>query len=171
MLNKKKLLKNIGIGLALALIFIQFFHTEKNLSNDNTNYISNVLPVPDSIQQILRTSCNDCHSNYTEYPWYASIQPVDWWLQDHVVEGKKHLNFSEFSTYRIYRQFHKLEETIELVKKDEMPLPSYLWVHGNARLNAQQKVQLVSWAQSLCDTLKARYPADSLVNPKKRKSS
>lgn len=168
MINLKKIARNTGIGLLFILLAIQFIHPEKNVSADNSTDISTTLPVPDHIQQILKSSCYDCHSNYTEYPWYSKIQPMDWWLQDHVNEGKRELNFSTFSSYRLFKQFHKLEEVIELVNEDEMPLESYLIIHRSAKLSPDQKSDLLAWANSLCDTLKARHPADSLVNPKKR---
>ncbi len=168
MTSKKKWLNIFGLILLTALLVIQFFHTKKNLSNDFTNDISKTYIVPDSIQQILKTSCDDCHSNSTVYPWYSKIQPVDWWLQNHVNEGKRELNFSEFSSYRIYRQYKKLKEIIDELKDDEMPLTSYLLIHGNAKLNDSQKLQLTTWAESLRETIKANYPADSLVNPNKR---
>lgn len=166
---KKNLFKIVGIVVLTVLLIIQFFHTKKNLSNDNTNDLSNTFPVPESIQLILKTSCNDCHSNLTVYPWYSNLQPVDWWLTNHVNEGKRELNFSEFSSYRIYRQYKKLGDIIEEIKDDEMPLSSYLIIHGNAKLNESQKAELTLWAESLRESMKAQYPADSLVNPKKRK--
>ncbi|HYE55151.1 MAG TPA: heme-binding domain-containing protein, partial [Chitinophagaceae bacterium] len=88
-------------------------------------------------------------SNNTEYPWYTNIQPVGWWMQDHVDVGKKQLNFSEFGTYPAEGQHHKMEEVIEQVKGDHMPLNSYLWMHGDAKLNAEQKNKVIEWAERL----------------------
>ena len=45
----------------------------------------------------LAKACNDCHSNNSKYPWYANFQPVHWWLEDHIKDGKKHLNFDEYT--------------------------------------------------------------------------
>jgi hypothetical protein len=168
MINKKKLTRNFGIGLLFILLVIQFFHPKKNQSNDTTNDISNKFPIPDDVQQILRTACYDCHSNYTNYPWYSKIEPVDWWLNDHITKGKRALNFSEYSSYRIYKQYKRTQDIIEVLKKSEMPLDSYLWIHTDANLSAEQKEKLCSWAQAIGDTLKATYPADSLVNPNKK---
>src|ERR1019366_10052140 len=101
MIVTKQRLKYAGIIVLFALIAIQFFHPQKNLSNDLTNDISKKFAGPDSVQQILKTSCYDCHSNHTEYPWYSKIQPVGWWLTDHINEAKRGLNFNEFSRYRV----------------------------------------------------------------------
>ena len=163
----KKFLKRLFIVLLLAFIVIQFFRPAKNKAEGmSKNDISTLYPVPEDVQSILKTSCYDCHSNNTVYPWYAEVQPVAWWLDDHIKDGKKDLNFSEFASYRIRRQYKKLEEINELVKKNEMPLDSYLWIHKNAKLNEQQKLTVANWVTAIRDTIKANYPPDSLVRKK-----
>ena len=160
----KKILKKVFLVLLLGFIVIQFFRPAKNTSEGiSNNDITKVYTVPQNVQSILKTSCYDCHSNNTVYPWYSYIQPVAWWLDDHIKDGKKDLNFSEFGTYRIRRQYKKLEEINELVKKDKMPLDSYLWIHKDAKLDDQQKLTLANWVNAVRDTIKATYPADSLV--------
>ncbi|MBZ4152212.1 heme-binding domain-containing protein, partial [Escherichia fergusonii] len=79
----------------------QAFRPAKNNSNDTSKDISKSYVVPENVKAILAKACNDCHSNNTKYPWYAEIQPVAWWLNDHIQDGKKHLNFNEFDGYRI----------------------------------------------------------------------
>ena len=44
--------------------------------------------VPKKNQNKLQVSCYDCHSNNTAYPWYNKIQPVAWFLEDHIKNGK-----------------------------------------------------------------------------------
>jgi hypothetical protein len=163
----KKILKRTFQVLLLGFIIIQFIRPEKNkAAGISSNDITKIYSVPENVEAILKTSCYDCHSNNTVYPWYANIQPVAWWLNDHVQDGKKDLNFSEFAGYRIRRQYKKLEEINELVKKEEMPLDSYLWLHKNAKLDDQQKLTLANWVTALRDTIKANYPADSLIRKK-----
>ena len=144
------MIKKIAIGLLVALVIIQFFKPARNISSEkSTNDITNKYTVPASVQEILKTSCNDCHSNNTVYPWYANIQPVAWWLADHVNEGKRKIDFSEFSTYPPKKAHHKLEEVIEMVKEGEMPLQSYTIIHQNAKLSEPQKLELANWADGL----------------------
>lgn len=160
----RKILKRTFQILLIAFIVIQFFRPAKNKAEGiSKNDISTLYPVPENVQSILKTSCYDCHSNNTVYPWYAEVQPVAWWLDGHIQDGKKDLNFSEFASYRIRRQYRKLEEINELVKEDEMPLESYLWVHKDAKLDQQQKLSLANWVESVRDTIKATYPPDSLI--------
>jgi hypothetical protein len=144
------MIKKIAYVLLAALVIIQFFRPARNISTAKSpNDISNKYAVPASVQEILNTSCYDCHSNNTVYPWYANIQPVAWWLADHVNEGKKELNFSEFITYSPKKAHHKLEEVIEMVKEGEMPLQSYTIIHQNAKLSDAQKLEISNWADGL----------------------
>jgi hypothetical protein len=87
-------------------------------------------------------------------------------MNNHIVEGKKGLNFSEYTNKRLRYQYHKMEEMIELVKEEEMPIDSYTWTHKDAVLTAEERAKLTSWASAIMDTLEAHYPIDSL----KRKS-
>ena len=163
----KKIFKRTFQILLLAFIVIQFIRPAKNRADGiSNNDISKIYAVPADVQAILKTSCYDCHSNNTVYPWYAEIQPAAWWLADHIKEGKKELNFSEFASYRIGRQYRKFEEINKEVKENEMPLESYLWIHNNSKLSDEQKLILANWVTAVRDTIKANYPADSLVRKK-----
>jgi cytochrome c553 len=152
--------KKILIWVVILLAAIQFIHPAKNIS---TEISAAKIIAPAEVEQILKTSCNDCHSNNTIYPWYNNIQPVAWLLNHHVDEGKHELNFDEFASYKPRKQYHKMEELEEMVNEDEMPLPSYLLVHKDAVLNAQQKEVLIDWSKSIRADLEAKYPKDSLI--------
>ncbi|MFN3666956.1 MAG: heme-binding domain-containing protein [Sediminibacterium sp.] len=158
-----KIFKKILVILLIAFIAIQFFRPEKNVSADKSKNINTMYAVSADVNTILTKACNDCHTNNTIYPWYAAVQPVTWWLDDHIKEGKKHLNFDEYSTYSLRKQYHKMEEVVEQVKEKEMPLDSYTWIHRNAKLSDEERVTLTSWAQAVMDTMKAHYPIDSLI--------
>jgi hypothetical protein len=169
MASKSKLLKNTGIGLLIILVAIQFIHPAKNLANDTANDITKKYYVPDSVLAILKTSCYDCHSNHTEYPWYNNTQPVAWWLGHHIDEGRHDLNFNEFSAYRIGRRYHKLEQISHMVTKGEMPISSYTLIHRYAVLSEAQRKLVAGWADALHDSIRAAYPADSLKMPKRKR--
>jgi len=163
-------MKKIFIGLLIVLVAIQFIHPTKNLSGDTQNDISTLYPMPDSVKLIVNKACADCHSKKTNYPWYAKIQPIDFWLENHVKDGKRHFNFNEFASYRIGKQNKKLEECIEQIKEGEMPLSSYTLIHKEAILTEAEKNILMNFCQKIVDTIHANYPADSLKlkgpNPK-----
>lgn len=159
----KKYVRPLFLGLLAALLLLQFYRPARNLSNDQTHHISNKYPVPGEVGEILKVACDDCHSNITHYPWYANVQPIGLWLDDHVKGGKKHLNFSEFTNRKLAVQFHKFEEIVEVMDEAEMPLNSYTWMHQDAKLSNQQRQTLVAWAKMNMDSMRAQYPADSLV--------
>ena len=162
----KKIFKRTFQILLLAFIVIQFIRPAKNRAEGiSNNDISKIYAVPADVETILKSSCYDCHSNNTVYPWYAEVQPVAWWLADHIKDGKKELNFSEFASYRIGRQYRKLEEVNKQVKEGEMPLESYTMIHKDAVLTQAQKLSIASWVTTLRDSIKAHYPEDSLKRP------
>lgn len=142
--------KKILIAVLAVLVIIQFIKPKKNSSvADTPNDIFAHYQATDNIKQLVHTACYDCHSNNTAYPWYAEIQPVAWWLADHVKEGKSELNFSEFATYTPKKGEHKLEELVKMLKEGEMPLKSYTLIHAEARLTAEQVAELSNWAEQL----------------------
>ena len=145
-----KLCGKILTGVAVAAIAVQFIRPARNesaglfpgdiLANHET---------PEAVKDILQRHCYNCHSNNTSYPWYANVQPVGWWMDWHIREGKEHLNFSEFASYPPKRAAHKLEEAYEMVEGREMPLPSYTITHRDAKLTDEQIKLVAGWAREL----------------------
>lgn len=162
-LKIRLMMKRILLVLALGIIIIQFIRPDRNVPmSDPAHDISTVLDVPAEIRLILRTSCYDCHSNATMYPWYAEVQPVGWFLNGHIQDARKDLNFSEFGTYTPRRQYIKLQQIAEEVGDGEMPLPSYLIMHADARLSQAQKEKLFHWVNTAHEQLKTTYGPESL---------
>tara|TARA_R110001583_G_scaffold5921_8_gene31240 strand:- start:5881 stop:6318 length:438 start_codon:yes stop_codon:yes gene_type:complete len=142
-------MKKVLLGILVAFILIQFIRPEKNESNDKNNAIKTVMNVPENVQQIIKTSCADCHSNKTNYPWYSNIAPVSWYLASHVNEGKEHLNFSEWASYNENQKSHIIKDLEEELKEHKMPLSSYLWIHKDAKLSAKQYQLMLDWVKTI----------------------
>ncbi len=106
-------------------------------------------PTSIEVGTILRTSCYDCHSNATTYPWYTNLAPVSWFAKNHINEGRSELNFSEWADYSAEKKKHKIDECIEEINESEMPISSYLWMHSNAALTEEQKQTLINWFSSI----------------------
>jgi len=163
------MVKKILFVLLIILIVIQFFHPARNKAEgEQPNNVSKLYPVSPDVKNILDKACMDCHSNNTAYPWYSKIQPVDWWMTHHVNEGKRELNFDEFATYNLRRQYHKLEEVMKQVKNNEMPISSYTWIHKDAILTTAEQNGLINWADSIRNEMKRKYPIDSLERKNKK---
>jgi hypothetical protein len=142
-------MKKIFLGILVVFILIQFIRPTKNDSRNGVNDITTVMEVPNEVQLILKTSCNDCHSNYTNYPWYSEIAPVSWYLASHVNDGKKHLNLSEWTVYNENQKEHILKDFEEVLESHEMPLESYLWIHKDAKMTSEQYEVLMNWVKSI----------------------
>lgn len=162
------MIRKILLALVILLVIIQFIRPAKNVSADTSKDISTLYSVPDDVKAIFQKACSDCHSNKTVYPWYAEVQPVEWWLNNHIVDGKRHLNLNNFAALKIALQKKKMEECIEQIKHDDMPLNSYTWIHKNAVLSEAEKQTMYNWCQKIIDTIKATYPADSLILKKEK---
>jgi len=138
----------------VALIGIQFIPTSRNQSElvHVTDFISTYNP-PKEVAGILQTSCYDCHSNNTAYPWYNKIQPVAMYLEDHIKHGKEEFNFNEFGDYSNRRKKSKLKSFIRQVEQDEMPLDSYTLIHNDAKISESEKELLLGWVNKVLDSL------------------
>jgi len=157
MSNKAQIVKRTFIALLAALGVMQFIHPTPNANAEiNANDITRNYTVPDSVQVILKKACYDCHSNNTRYPWYSKIQPVAFWMNDHIKEGKSHLNFSEFNTYLPAKKAKKLHGVAKSIDEGEMPLDSYLWIHKDAKLTDAQKTMIEQWAEGLSKQIAAQ---------------
>jgi hypothetical protein len=153
--------KKLVIFLLSAILLLQLFQPQQNDGEIYTNsHISHVVHTPSEVNTLLENACYDCHSNQTIYPWYSHIQPLAWWLNHHIEEGKSELNFSAFKDYSLKRQKHKLDEIAEMVREKEMPLYSYTLVHSQARLSNDEMELLAVWA--LHSKAKLEAPKDSI---------
>ncbi|MCM5664132.1 heme-binding domain-containing protein [Galbibacter mesophilus] len=139
---------------------IQFFPPTPNKS-DTTPPTDLLLVenVPEKVNATLTNVCYDCHSNHTNYPWYAGIEPLSYWLAGHIEEGKEHLDFSQWDLYSAKKKAHKLEEIAESVTEGWMPLESYKWIHKSANLSEEESKAVADWASMLrLNYLKAEKP-------------
>lgn len=144
-----KWIKRFLVLALIAFIVMQFIRTDKNEGGYESlaTFLAETKPTP-VVAATLQSACYDCHSNQTKYPWYNGIAPINYWIADHVEEGKDHLNFSEWGSYSVKRKDHKLEEVAEEVEKGEMPLDEYTWTHGDATLSEQQIKELMQWVSA-----------------------
>jgi hypothetical protein len=69
-------MKKFLIVILVAFVIIQFFPIDKTNPPVNIGMdFVNIKNTPENTAQVLKTSCYDCHSNETKYPWYSSIAP------------------------------------------------------------------------------------------------
>ena len=149
--------KILFIGLIIFLL-IQLYQPARNISfeQDITGNFTKVYNVPKNVEIILRTSCYDCHSNNTYYPWYSYIQPARFFMERHIKEGKEELNFNEFGNYSKRRQNSKLKAISKEIESNEMPLSSYTLIHKKAILTASQKQEVLDWINKIEDSISSQ---------------
>lgn len=148
------LFKKVILLLLIVIVGIQFMPITRNQNNEvlETDF-SKTFSVPINIQNLLKNSCYDCHSNNTNYPWYHKIQPVSWLLENHIEAGKKELNFSEFGEYSKRRQKSKIKSAISQIEENKMPLLTYTLIHKKAKLSASDKKLMTKWLTQFRDSL------------------
>ncbi|MCJ7436937.1 MAG: heme-binding domain-containing protein [Acidimicrobiia bacterium] len=92
-------------------------------------------------RQLAVAACFDCHSNETNTPWWQDIAPVSWWLNQHVEDGRKALNFSECTGHG-----GEAGDAAETIKNGSMPPSYYTWLglHASADLTSAERQQLTA---------------------------
>jgi hypothetical protein len=138
----KRALRVVLLLLAGVFVVIQFFQPDR--SNPP---VRAEIAAPPEVKAVLRRACYDCHSNETVWPWYSYVNPMGWLVGGHVPEGRAHLNFSEWETLETQKRYHMKQEILEVLEDGSMPLPSYLLLHGDAELSAEDKAVLRRWAE------------------------
>lgn len=139
------LLKILLLVAVVALVAIQFFRPEKNLNADSQNLIFNHEQIPENVQQIFKNACFDCHSNNTNYLWFHQIAPVSWMINNHIIKGKKELNFSEWGKFDTYDKIGALEDIRQELEQKTMPLKQYVILHKEAKLSNDDRAAVYAW--------------------------
>ena len=148
-MKKKHVITVIVIGIIALIQFIRIDTVNPEVVPEKD--FLNVTQAPPEIANILTTSCYDCHSNQTKYPWYAQIAPGSWFMKKHINEGREHLNFSTWTDYTADKQISKKEKIVEEVEESEMPLTSYTLIHSDAKLTDASRLALIDWFKQLGD--------------------
>jgi hypothetical protein len=135
--------------LVIIVVAIQLYRpAETNPPEDPSHNIKAVAQVTPEVDQIFSRSCNDCHSHKTVWPWYSKIAPASWLVASDVTDGRRHLNFSEFATYKTERQQRRLSEICDEVTEGGMPLKQYTWIHKETPLDRQQRDTVCAWTKA-----------------------
>ncbi|MEO5995787.1 MAG: heme-binding domain-containing protein [Chitinophagaceae bacterium] len=147
-------LKKTLLAVLIVFIIIQFIQPTRNkIGQMSPTDITKIFTVPQNVQGVLKTSCYDCHSNDTHYPWYSFIQPGAWWMARHIDVGKKNLNFSEFGSYSKRKKQNKLRSIAKSIEDETMPIGAYTIMHGDAKLSKDKNALIVDWINRTRDSL------------------
>lgn len=151
-----KIVKWLLISLICLFILIQLKRPARsNPAVEEAQTIEAHTQITPEVKDILSRSCNDCHSHKTVWPWYTNVAPISWWIADHINEGRRNMNLSQWGKLDNNRQDRKLRQICDEVEDGAMPLSSYLPMHPKARLSDQDKKTLCDWTAAERERLSA----------------
>jgi hypothetical protein len=135
-------------GLVAGGIVIQFFQPDKNMSPpDPEEDLLMLTSPPAQVAELIKSSCYDCHSNQTAYPWYSRVAPVSWYLQKHIKDGKGDVNFSDYGSMDQADRIELLTDIFDVIDAGTMPLLSFALIHKVARLDQEDKDAILDWSE------------------------
>lgn len=141
-------------GLVVIGIAVQLVPNElPPVIEDNPGDLVSAGLAGEEIAGILKTSCYDCHSNQTVYPWYSYVAPFSWLVAKDTREGREELNFSTWADYEMMDQLAKLDDIYAEIEEEKMPMPIYTLVHTDAKLDAAQRQKIMEWAETTMDVI------------------
>ena len=145
-----KIFKNILYWFLIVVALIQFIPVDRtNKPVDQKVNFVNVFNTPAPVKSVLKKACYDCHSNETVYPDYAYVAPISWTIQNHISEGREHLNFSEWGNYNKDLKKSMLENSVQSVIEYSMPFPAYLSKHPEANLTKQERKLIADYFENI----------------------
>ncbi|HEY6951213.1 MAG TPA: heme-binding domain-containing protein [Bacteroidota bacterium] len=165
----KKILIRIILGLLGLFVVAQFIRPQlSNPQSDPALSIRNYKGIPPEVVARMEKSCFDCHSNETRWPWYSNITPVNFLLAKDVNNGRRHVNFSEWMSYKPGRVKSILDNIYDQVYNHEMPLSQYQLMHPDSKLTAADVKILCDWASGEEDRMdqESEMQSDQNTQPK-----
>jgi len=149
-----KVLKIIlWLFLAVVVIIQLIPYQLPETSKDNPDDLIQSGDVPENIGIILKTSCYDCHSNETHYPWYSYVAPVKWLVGKDTRNGREDLNFSMWNGLKAKDKVKILQEISEEVDSEAMPMPIYIIMHSKANLDKDKRDELNAWTENMTNQI------------------
>ena len=141
--------KRIFIGLVVVVALLQLVQPDRvnPAVEPARDWLASNAP-PARVVGSLRAACYDCHSNETKWPWYSRVSPVSWWIVDHIKDGRKHLNFSDWPHDNPRKARSRWQNIQDEIESGGMPLKSYTLIHSEARLSATDRTELMEWVDS-----------------------
>jgi hypothetical protein len=153
---KKRLCSIVLFGaglLAVSSLFVHPFGAIKTQRSDKPLLLDSTFDP--QVVRTLEKSCQNCHSEKTDWPWYSYVAPMSWMIENDVQRGRSHMNLSHWNGYNADQQQEILSKMSVLVRNRAMPLPRYLLLHPEAKLSDAEIGYLYQWARSERKRLKA----------------
>lgn len=142
--------KKIALLALVILIICQLFQIDKTQKpvDPNLDFFNSAVNDAQAMT-LIKQACKDCHSHEVNYPGYTKVQPIGWWIKGHIKSGVKKLNFSEWNSYSSEKKQSRLQECIEVLEENRMPLKSYTWLHEEGKLSEEDKLKIIALFKNL----------------------
>jgi len=143
-------LKRAILFFIALFLLMQLYRPDKNDKDYVAEYdFLEITDAPEDIRKLIKNSCYDCHSNYTNYKWYDNIAPISWWVDKTVVKGKVAINFSEWANTAPQKRLSFLSASVFDIKTDRMPTEYYIKMHPAAKLSLKEKEKIIMWIDDI----------------------
>lgn len=140
--------RSIWVILAVLILAQAIRPSRTNPPTEPALDISAESALPPATMATLHRSCNNCHSNFTVWPWYSSVAPASWLLAYDVRAGRHEMNLSEWGNYTAERRAKLAKEMCKEVTEGEMPGTMYTLMHSQAKLTSADVQTICSWSQT-----------------------
>jgi hypothetical protein len=141
--------KRVLVGLVAILVILQFFQIDKSpIPIDSEKTFATQMNPPADVLAQLKSSCYDCHSNETKYPWYTYVAPISLWIKGHIKNARGAINFSTWTDMSEKDQKHALHECAEEIEEGHMPPKGYVRMHRIAAMDEAKKSLLIEWFEA-----------------------
>jgi len=131
---------------AFAPAFIHPFGAMKD--QVSVNPLFDGATIDAAIGGIFEKSCQNCHSERTEWPWYSYTAPMSWMLESDVRQARSRMNLSRWREYSPEEQQQLLAKISVMIRSRAMPLPRYVLLHPGARLSDDEIAQIAQWTKT-----------------------
>lgn len=123
----------VGLGVFLMIQFVPY-RVDNPKTRDEPAWDSS------RTRDLAVRACYSCHSNETKVLWFEKAAPVQWYIANHVKEGRAALNFSEWHT----AAGEEADEAAEAVG-DGMPPDYYTYfgLHQESKLTPAEFQELI----------------------------
>jgi hypothetical protein len=111
-----------------------------------------------AVKAMLERSCQNCHSEKTDWPIYSYIAPMSWLVEGDVSQARAHMNLSRWGDYSLEEKEQLLASIGAVVRSGKMPPARYTAIHTYAKLSAEDSARIYEWAHVERRRLKSVVP-------------
>ena len=107
---------------------------------------------------VVERSCQNCHSEKTEWPWYSYVAPISCLVESDVGRARSRMNLSRWDEYTIDKQQELLGRLGAAIRSRQMPPARYTLIHPGTKLSPFERDRLYQWTRAERRRLKSAMP-------------